>query len=164
MTIVIVLLVVAVLVVAVGFALNPILNAKRDAAQDAAISLVGADDVVAVEVRATGYGTDPLEAGGLDGMGCLAASSSLLAFVTWAPHKHFQISRAAITAVAVDPEGASETQKATITVAYSAVDGSPVSASWRLPTLGEWFKELVRDIPANDQTLEAEPPETDGGK
>ena len=76
-----------------ALALNPVLNKKGDAAILRCKEALGADAITTIEPKANGFGTEPADAGGLRGMGCLALSATDLMFVTWAPQKEFRIPR-----------------------------------------------------------------------
>jgi hypothetical protein len=142
----IILAVVVVIVILVGLALNPLLNKKGDAAILRVKETLGADRILEIEPKANGFGTEPAEAGGLRGMGCLAVSDTDLMFVTWAPQNEFRISRSAITAIETSADDLASAQKAMVMVTYTADDGSSVVASWRLPELVEWLTVLGYDF------------------
>jgi hypothetical protein len=142
----IVLAVVVVVVVLVGLALNPLLKKKRDTAVLACQAALGADRILEMEPKANGLGTEPSEAGGLQGMGCLAVSDTDLMFVTWAPRNEFRISRSAITGINTSSDDIGAAQKATVLVTYTTDDGSPAVASWRLPELVSWLTVLDYDF------------------
>ena len=127
----IILIVIVVIVVGVGLALNPLLNKKGDAAIARVKGSLGADRILEIEPKANGFGSEPAEAGGLKGMGCLAVSDTDLMFVTWAPQKEFRIARSAITDIATEADDLTTTQKAMVMVTYTADDGSSVVARWR---------------------------------
>jgi hypothetical protein len=142
----IVLAVVVVVVILVALALNPLLNKKGDAAVLRCKEALGADRIVEIEPKANGFGTEPAEAGGLRGMGCLAASDTDLMFVTWAPRNEFRISRSAVTAIDTSSNDIGGAQKAMVTVTYTTEDGSSAVASWRLPELVQWLTVLGYDF------------------
>ena len=142
----IVLLVVVVVVIIAGLALTPMLNKKGDAAIARARELVGGKDAVKViEPKATGFGTEPEEAGGLRGMGALAVGPDRLAFVTWAPQKEFTIERSAITKVDTAAEDPTAVQKTMIQLHYASSEGDAL-AQFRIGRdLGDWLDELGYD-------------------
>ncbi len=142
----IVLAVIVVLGIVVALALNPLLNKKGDAAIARCKEVLGAGNVVEIEPKANGFGTEPAEAGGLRGMGCLAVSETDLMFVTWAPQKEFQIKRSAITGVDTSTDDIGGTQKAMVMVTYTTDGGESAVASWRLPELTEWLTVLGFDF------------------
>ena len=142
----IVLAVIVVVVVLVGLALNPLLKKKRDAAVLTCQEALGADRILELEPKANGLGSEPSEAGGLQGMGCLAVSDTDLMFVTWAPRNEFRISRSAITDINTSSDDVGAAQKATILVSYTSDDGSMAVASWRLPELVQWLTVLGYDF------------------
>lgn len=142
----IILVVILVIVAGVGLALNPLLNKKGDAAIARVKGALGADRILEIEPKANGFGTEPAEAGGLKGMGCLAVSDTDLMFVTWAPQHEFRVARSAITAIATEATDLSTTQKAMVMVTYTAEDGSSVVARWRLPELVQWLTVLGYDF------------------
>jgi hypothetical protein len=142
----VILIVIVVIVVGVGLALNPLLNKKGDAAIARVKDTLGADRILEIEPKANGFGSEPGEAGGLRGMGCLAVTDTDLMFVTWAPQNEFRIARSAITAVATEAADLSTTQKAMVMVTYTADDGSSVVARWRLPELVQWLTVLGYDF------------------
>ena len=125
----IVLAVIVVLGIVVALALNPLLNKKGDAAIARCKEVLGADKVLEIEPKANGFGTEPAEAGGLRGMGCLAVSDTDLMFVTWAPQKEFRISRSAITGVDTSTDDIGGTQKAMVMVTYATDGGGSAVAS-----------------------------------
>ena len=159
----IVLAVVVVIGIVVALALNPVLNKKGDAAILRCKEVLGADAITTIEPKANGFGTEPTDAGGLRGMGCLALSATDLMFVTWAPQKEFRIPRSAITKVDTSADDVAGAQKAMIMVSYATDDGATAVASWRLPELVEWLTALdydfgpdgppapVADEPADDE-------------
>ena len=142
----IVLAVIVVLGIVIALALNPLLNKKGDAAIARCKEVLGADNVVEIEPKANGFGTEPAEAGGLRGMGCLAVSETDLMFVTWAPQKEFHIKRSAITGVDTSTDDIGGTQKAMVMVTYTTDGGESAVASWRLPELTEWLPVLGFDF------------------
>jgi len=142
----IVLAVIVVVVILVGLALNPLLNKKGDAAILRCKEELGADQIIEIEPKANGFGTEPTEAGGLRGMGCLAVSETDLMFVTWAPQHEFRIKRSTITGVDTSSDDVGGSQKAMVMVSYTADDGSSAVASWRLPELVQWLTVLGYDF------------------
>ena len=142
----IVLLVVVVVVIIAGLALTPMLNKKGDAAIARARELVGGKDAVKViEPKATGFGTEPEEAGGLRGMGALAVGPERVAFVTWAPQNEFTIERSAITKVDTAAEDPTTVQKTMIQLHYASSEGDAL-AQFRIGRdLGDWLDELGYD-------------------
>ncbi|MEZ5141442.1 MAG: hypothetical protein R2726_02835 [Acidimicrobiales bacterium] len=143
----IVLLVVVVVVIVAGLALTPMLNKRGDAAIERAHELVGGKDAVKViEPKATGFGTEPDEAGGLRGMGVLAAGPDQIAFVTWAPQKEFSIDRGAITKVGTAADDPTAVQKTMIQITYTDPSEGEVLAQFRIGRdLGDWLDELGYD-------------------
>ena len=142
----IVLAVIVVIGIVVALALNPLLNKKGDAAILRCKEALGADKILEIEPKANGFGTEPAEAGGLRGMGCLAVTDSDLMFVTWAPQKEFRIARSAITGVDTSTDDIGGTQKAMVMVTYDTDGGASAVASWRLPELTEWLTVLGFDF------------------
>jgi len=142
----IVLAVIVVIGIIIALALNPLLNKKGDAAILRCKEALGADKILEIEPKANGFGTEPAEAGGLRGMGCLAVTDSDLMFVTWAPQKEFRIARSAITGVDTSTDDIGGTQKAMVMVTYDTDGGTSAVASWRLPELTEWLTVLGFDF------------------
>jgi len=142
----IVLAVVVVIGIVVALALNPVLNKKGDAAILRCKEALGADAITMIEPKANGFGSEPGDAGGLRGMGCLALSATDLMFVTWAPQKEFRISRSAVTKVETSADDVAGAQKAMIMISYGTDDGGTAVASWRLPELVEWLTALDYDF------------------
>jgi len=142
----IVLAVIVVIGIIIALALNPLLNKKGDAAILRCKEALGADKILEIEPKANGFGTEPAEAGGLRGMGCLAVTDSDLMFVTWAPQKEFRIARSAITGVDTSTDDIGGTQKAMVMVTYDTDGGASAVASWRLPELTEWLTVLGFDF------------------
>jgi hypothetical protein len=147
MTVLLIVLVAVVAIVIVGgLALSPLLNKKGDAATARAKELVGADRVKVIEPKAVGMGTEPDDAGGLLGLGCLAASDTTIAFVTWQPQAEFVIDRAKVTGVETAADDPSAVQKTTIDVRYTRDDGTEAVARWRFGRdLIDWLNELGYD-------------------
>jgi hypothetical protein len=154
-TALIVLIVVAVVVVVAALALNPVIRKANDRAIAVCWETLGRDTIKVIEPRAVGFATEPEEAGGLRGQGCLAVNPDTLLFVTTAGQKVFRIPRAAITDVdtAGDPRSR---QRAMITVTYSDPEHGTVTASWRVPDVPDWLREL-----GYDWGPEGPPPEED---
>jgi hypothetical protein len=142
----IVLAVVVVIGIVLALALNPVLNKKGDAAILRCKDVLGADTITTIEPKANGFGTEPADAGGLRGMGCLALSATDLMFVTWAPQKEFRISRSAFTKVDTSADDLAGAQKAMIMISYATENGGTAVASWRLPELVEWLTALHYDF------------------
>jgi len=142
----IILAVIVVVVILIALALNPLLNKKGDAAIARCKEALGADQIVEIEPKANGFGTEPAEAGGLRGMGCLAVSESDLMFVTWAPQHEFRLKRSSITGIDTSSDDVGGTQKAMVMVSYTADDGTAAVASWRLPELVQWLTVLGYDF------------------
>ena len=142
----IVLAVIVVIGIIIALALNPLLNKKGDAAILRCKEALGAEKILEIEPKANGFGTEPAEAGGLRGMGCLAVSDADLMFVTWAPQKEFRIARSAITGVDTSTDDIGGTQKAMVMVTYTTDGGDSAVASWRLPELTEWLTVLGFDF------------------
>jgi hypothetical protein len=142
----IVLAVIVVIGIVVALALNPLLNKKGDAAIARCKEALGADRILEIEPKANGFGTEPAEAGGLRGMGCLAVTDTDLMFVTWAPQKEFRIPRSAVTGVDTSADDIGGTQKAMVMVTYTTDGGDSAVASWRLPELTEWLTVLGFDF------------------
>jgi hypothetical protein len=91
-----------------------------------------------------GFASDPEDAGGLRGQGCLAVNDEELLFVTTAGQKEYAIARSAITRVDTSGDPRSP-MKATITVTYTDADHGEVGASWRLSDGPDWLRELGYD-------------------
>lgn len=155
----IVLAVVVVAAIVVAVAVTPMLNRKADEAVDRVKEILGADQVKVIEPKATGLATEPEEAGGLRGLGCLGASDTTIAFVTTAPHKEFTIDRSAVTEVTTAAADPGAVQKTTIEIHYTH-DGEPAKAMWRIGRdLNQWLTELGYDWgpdgpPAEDDTAD----------
>ena len=129
-TVLIVLAVIVVVVVIAGFAAGPMMKRSESAAADRARELVGgADRVARLEPRSVGFGTDPEEAGGLKGMGVLAASDTDLAFVTWRRVQEFRIDRATVTAVEAATANVVDSRKGMVEVHYTEPGKMPAVAS-----------------------------------
>lgn len=140
------LIAVIVLVVVAGIAAGPIMKRSEAAAAERARDLVGgADAVRRLEPRTVGFQTDPPEAGGLQGMGVLAASDSTIAFVTWRPLAEFTIDRAGVTAIETASSNVVDSRKGTVEVHYTAPGAMPAKASFRVPFPAEWLDVLGYD-------------------
>lgn len=156
------ILIVAIALVAVviiaGLALNPVIAKKNDAAIKACKDALGADSIKVIEPRVVGFATDPEEAGGLRGQGCLALNDSDLMFVTTAGQREFRIPRSSITTVDTTGDPRSDA-KAMLAVTYTDATHGTVTASWRLGELPAWLDELGYDWgaegpPRSDDRLE----------
>ena len=132
------------IVVVIALVSGPKLRQKGDAAVDRAKELIGGPWVM-LEPKVTGLGTIPPEAGGAQGLGCLAVSADRLAFVTWAPQKEFVLERSAITSVDIAAEDVGSAEKSTIIVSFP-FEGAEATASFRMKTdLHDWLDELGYD-------------------
>lgn len=140
----IVLAVVVVLLIIAALLLNPVLRKASDQAIARCWERLERDRIKVIEPRAVGFVSDPEEAGGLRGQGCLAVNDAELLFVTTAGQKEFAIARSAIRSVDTsgDPRSA---MKATISVVYDDPTHGEVTASWRLPDSPDWLRELGYD-------------------
>jgi len=140
----IVVVVVVALVVLAGLALNPLIAKKNDAAIKACKDALGADTIKVIEPRAVGFGTEPEEAGGLRGQGCLAVNDTEAMFVTTAGNKAFGLPLASVTGVDTegDPRG---TAKTMVKVTYTDQTYGDVVASWRVPEVPAWLTALGYD-------------------
>lgn len=140
----IVFLVLAVGVVVAALALNPMLLKKQDESVRIVKEVLGADNIVVIEPRTTAMGTEPEEAGGLRGMGCLAASSSGLMFVTWAGSNRWRLPRSAITKVETEADDPTNVAKLTLHIHHTHA-GEDAVAHFRLADPVPWLKELGYD-------------------
>jgi hypothetical protein len=158
MTVLIIVLVAVLAIVIIGgLALSPLLNKKGDVAIARAKELVGADNVKAIEPKAVGMGTEPESAGGLLGLGCLAASDTKIAFVTWQPPAEFVIERSSVTGVEAAAEDPGAASKTTIELTYTQAAGENVIARWRFGRdLVPWLTELGYDWGPDGPPVEAE--------
>ena len=95
----IVLAVVVVIGIIVALALNPVVRKANDQAIARCWERLGRDRIQVIEPRSVGFATDPEDAGGLRGQGCLAVNDTELLFVTTGKQKEFAIPRSAITSV-----------------------------------------------------------------
>jgi hypothetical protein len=144
-TVIIVFVVIAAIAVIASLVLNPILRTRADTAiEDARAALGGRENVVLIEPKAVGHGSEPDEAGGLRGQGVLALGADALVFVTWAPRKTFRLERSAITGVTTSAPDARVMDKATFEVAFTSAEG-PATTSFRLPELARWLDALGFD-------------------
>lgn len=142
----IVLIAVVAIVVVAGLALSPVLNKKGDVATARAKEILGFDDVKVIEPKAVGMGTEPSEAGGLLGLGCLAASDDKIVFVTWQPIDEFVIDRSKVTKVETATDDPSAVQKTTIEITFTADNGQEAVARYRFGRdLVEWLNVLGYD-------------------
>lgn len=143
-----IVLVVAIAVVAVvivaGLALNPVIAKKNDEAIRVCKDLIGPDNVKLIEPRAVGFASEPEEAGGPRGQGCLAVSADKIVFVTTAGAKQYEIDRSAIGSVDTEGDPRSD-MKTTLIVNYHDPAHGEVKASWRLVEVPRWLDELGYD-------------------
>jgi hypothetical protein len=146
MNAVIIVLVVVVVVGAIALlAFNPLVAKQSQRSVDLArAELGGPDQVRLLESRAVGFATEPEEAGGRRGQGCLAANDSTLLFVTTAGQKQFRIARSDIERVDTSGDPRSNA-KATVIVTYRDAEHGEVDASWRVPDPTSWLIELGYD-------------------
>ena len=143
-----VLLIVLIVVVAIGIvvalALNPVVRKGSDAAIARCWERLDRSRILAIEPKAVGFATDPEDAGGLRGQGCLAANDTELLFVTTGKQREFAIPRSAITSV--EPSGDPRSPvKSTLSVVYQDAEHGAVTASWRLPDMPDWLTALGYD-------------------
>lgn len=143
-----VLLIVLVVVVAIGIvvalALNPVVRKGNDQAIARCWERLGRERIQAIEPKAVGFATDPEDAGGLRGQGCLAVNDVELLFVTTGKQKEFAIPRSAISAI--EPSGDPRSPvKSTLEVVYKDSEHGDVRASWRLPDVPDWLTALGYD-------------------
>jgi hypothetical protein len=141
-------LIVLVAVVAIGIvvalALNPVVRKANDQAIARCWERLGRDRIQAIEPKAVGFATEPEDAGGLRGQGCLAVNDEELVFVTTGKKREFAIPRSAITSV--EPSGDPRSPvKATLVVHYRDREHGDVDASWRLPDMPDWLTALGYD-------------------
>jgi hypothetical protein len=143
-----VVLIILVVVVAIGIvvalALNPLVRKASDQAIGVCHERLGRDTIQAIEPKAVGFATDPDDAGGLRGQGCLAVNDEELLFVTTAGRKQFAIPRSSITSVESSGDPRSRV-KATLMVTYTGEGGGDVTAGWRLPDMPDWLTALGYD-------------------
>ena len=91
-------------------------------------------------------GTEPSDAGGLLGLGCLAASDDKIVFVTWQPIDDFTIERSKVKKVETAADDPAAVQKTTIEITYTADNGEDAIARWRFGRdLVEWLNVLGYD-------------------
>jgi hypothetical protein len=140
----IVLAIVVVIGIIVALALNPVVRKANDQAIARCWERLGRDSIQVIEPRAVGFATDPEDAGGLRGQGCLAVNDTELLFVTTGKQNEFAIPRSAITKVeaAGDPRSP---MKSTLMVHYDEAEHGSVTASWRLPDMPDWLTALGYD-------------------
>ncbi len=143
-----VVLIVLIVVVAIGIivalAFNPLVRKANDQAIAKCWERLGRDRIQAIEPRAVGFATDPEDAGGLRGQGCLAVNDQELLFVTTAKQTEFAIPRSAIRSI--DPSGDPRSPvKATLEITYEDSEHGEVKASWRLPDMPDWLNALGYD-------------------
>jgi hypothetical protein len=140
----IVLAVVVVIGIVVALALNPVVRKRNDAAIARCWERLDRARIKVIEPRAVGFATDPEDAGGLRGQGCLAVNDTELVFVTTGSQKEFAIPLSAVTAV--EPSGDPRSPvKSTLMVTYTDAEHGNVSASWRLPDIPDWLTALGYD-------------------
>ena len=140
----IVMIVIVLTIIVVAAVAGPRLNKKGDAAAERAKELLGTDWTL-FERKVTGLGAVPPEAGGAQGLGCMALSDDRLAFVTWAPQKEFTLERSTITKVDTAAEDAGAVEKTTIIVSFPFEDGE-ATASFRMrENLHDWLDALGYD-------------------
>jgi hypothetical protein len=148
-----VLIIVSVLVVAGAVALvalAPKLKGKEKAAAARAREVLGGEDAVRfLDPRVVGFGTDPESAGGLRGMGVLAAGDDRIVFVTWHPQAEHIIERATVTEVVTESAGVEDATKALIRVVYVADDGQ-ATAGFRVKEPVRWLEALGQVPPSPD--------------
>lgn len=154
----IVLAIVVVIGIIVALALNPVVRKANDQAIARCWERLGRDRIQVIEPRAVGFATDPEDAGGLRGQGCLAVNDAELLFVTTGKQKEFAIARSAITSVESSGDPRSPV-KATLMVSYSDTALGNVTASWRLPDMPDWLTAL-----GYDWGPEGPPPKEDEGE
>lgn len=140
----IVLVVVGVIGIVVALALNPVVRKGNDAAIAKCWERLGRDRIQAIEPKAVGFATDPEDAGGLRGQGCLAVNDTELLFVTTARQREFAIPRSSITSVDCSGDPRSPV-KATLSVTYEDPAHGTVTASWRIPDMPDWLTALGYD-------------------
>jgi hypothetical protein len=140
----IILAVVVAIGIVVALALNPLVRKASDQAISVCWERLGRDRIQVIEPKAVGFATDPEDAGGLRGQGCLAANDETLLFVTTAGRKEFAIPRSAITSVESSGDPRSPV-KATLMVTYTGSEGEEVTAGWRLPDMPDWLTALGYD-------------------
>lgn len=140
----IVLAIVVVIGIIVALALNPVVRKANDQAIGRCWERLGRDTIKVIEPAAVGFATDPEDAGGLRGQGCLAVNDTELLFVTTGRQKEFAIPCSAITSV--DSSGDPRARvKSTLLVTYTDDEHGEVSASWRLTDIPDWLSALGYD-------------------
>ena len=140
----IVLAVVVVIGIIIALALNPVVRKANDQAIARCWERLGRERIQVIEPRSVGFATDPEDAGGLRGQGCLAVNDVELLFVTTGKQKEFAIPRSAITSVESSGDPRSPV-KATLMVVYTDAEHGEVTASWRLPDMPDWLTALGYD-------------------
>jgi hypothetical protein len=140
----IVLAIVVVIGIIVALALNPVVRKANDQAIHRCWERLGRERIQVIEPRAVGFATDPEDAGGLRGQGCLAVNDTELLFVTTGRQKEFAIPRSAITSVESSGDPRSEV-KASLMVTYTDAEHGEVTASWRLSDMPDWLSALGYD-------------------
>jgi hypothetical protein len=143
LVIVLVLIVIAGVIALIAF--NPMLKKREDAASAKVRERFGADERKLVETRVTAMGSEPEEAGGVRGMSVLAVNSQEVMAVTWSGLQEWVVARSAITSVDSSADDPEAVQKATIIIGYTAADGTPATASFRLKDPVPWLTELGYD-------------------
>lgn len=139
----IVLAVVVVLAIAAALLLNPVIAKKNDEAISTAKGLLDGPPLV-IEPRVVGFASDPPEVGAPTGQGCLALDADKIVFVTTAGAKSFVVDRAAVTEVTTPGDPRSDA-KTSLEVHYTDAEHGAVKASWRLPFVTAWLRELGYD-------------------
>ncbi|MCC5950607.1 MAG: hypothetical protein JJU45_00780 [Acidimicrobiia bacterium] len=140
----IVLIVVIVLGVVALVVANPMLRKKESAAAGLAKAELGDEEPEIIEARAVGFGTDADGDPDLKGMGVLAANSSRIVFVKWAPQQILTIDRASVVEVRSPVENVEDANKAMIEIVHQR-DGEQVVASFRVPEPTYWLTTLSVD-------------------
>jgi hypothetical protein len=143
LVIVLVLIVIAGVIALIAF--NPMLKKREDTAAAKMRERFGTDERKLVETRVTAMGSEPEEAGGVRGMSVLAVNSQEVMAVTWSGLQEWVVARSAITSVESSADDPEAVQKATIIIGYTAPDGSPATASFRLKDPVPWLTELGYD-------------------
>jgi hypothetical protein len=140
----IVLAIVVVIGIIVALALNPVVRKANDQAIARCWERLGRDSILVIEPKAVGFATDPEDAGGLRGQGCLAVNETELLFVSTGKQNEFAIPRTAITSVEAsgDPRAI---VKSTLLVHYGDPEHGAVTASWRLSDMPDWLTALGYD-------------------
>jgi hypothetical protein len=140
----IVLAVVVVIGIIVALALNPVVRKANDRAIARCWERLGRDRIRVIEPRAVGFATEPEDAGGLRGQGCLAVNDEELLFVSTGQQKEFAIPRSAIRSVETSGDARSR-MKASLMVTYEDPEHGEVQASWRLTDMPDWLSALDYD-------------------